>query len=147
MTEASPADCFVSYPGYSLWSGVLPLCWDSVGVFCSPSRLGELKVLQYSCNERHNLIASDEFAEVLKVTNHTRLWVVELAWYSPSASRWIWFNGLEHGLGIYGFRLDRRGSWNPSETSWTRSALWLTASIFFTQQMFLVVSAIRTRKA
>ena len=35
----SPSDCLVSYPGHSL-GGVLPLCREAVGVFYSPSRLG-----------------------------------------------------------------------------------------------------------
>ena len=39
ITEVSPSDCLVSYAGYSLWR-VLPLCKDTVGVFCSPCRLG-----------------------------------------------------------------------------------------------------------
>ena len=29
------------------------------------------------------------FAEVVKVMDHTRLWDAKLAWYSPSATRWI----------------------------------------------------------
>ena len=35
---ASPLDGSVSYPGYSFWMGVLPLCWGTVGVLYSPSR-------------------------------------------------------------------------------------------------------------
>ena len=35
-TEASPSDCFVSYPGHSRGGGILPLCRDAVGVFYSP---------------------------------------------------------------------------------------------------------------
>ena len=38
-TGASPSDCFVSYPEYTL-GGTLPLCRDAVGVFYIPSRLG-----------------------------------------------------------------------------------------------------------
>ena len=51
----SPSDCLVSYPGHSL-RGVLPLCREAVGVFYSPSRLGNLpkkvyrKVLALSKN-------------------------------------------------------------------------------------------------
>ena len=41
ITGASPSDCLVSYPGYSLGVGVvLPLCRDAVDVFCSLSQLG-----------------------------------------------------------------------------------------------------------
>ena len=38
------SDCLVSYPGPSLWWGVLPLCREAVGIFYSPSRLGILKL-------------------------------------------------------------------------------------------------------
>ena len=37
---ASLSDGLMSYLGYSLGRGVLPLCSDVVGVFCSPIRLG-----------------------------------------------------------------------------------------------------------
>ena len=37
----SPSDCLVSYPGYSLGGGGLPLCSEAVGVFYSPSQLGK----------------------------------------------------------------------------------------------------------
>ena len=43
-TGSSPLDSLVSYPGYLLWGGVLPLCSDAVGVFNSPSRLGCIAV-------------------------------------------------------------------------------------------------------
>ena len=39
ITGASPSDCFVSYPGHTL-EGVFPLRREAVGVFYSPSRLG-----------------------------------------------------------------------------------------------------------
>ena len=39
ITGTSPSDCLVSYLGHSL-GGVLPLCREAVGVFSSPSRLG-----------------------------------------------------------------------------------------------------------
>ena len=39
ITGTSPSDCFVLYPGHSL-VGVLHLCRGAVGVFSSPSRLG-----------------------------------------------------------------------------------------------------------
>ena len=39
IAGTSPSDCLISYPGYSL-VGVLPLCREAVGVFYSPSRLG-----------------------------------------------------------------------------------------------------------
>ena len=36
----SPSDCFVS-KSKTFHESVLPLCRDAVGVFCSPSRLGQ----------------------------------------------------------------------------------------------------------
>ena len=41
ITEAVPTDCLVSYLGHSLVR-VLLFCSDTVGVFCSPSRLDHL---------------------------------------------------------------------------------------------------------
>ena len=41
ITEALPSDCLVSYPGHYLGAGVLPLCRDAIGVFCSTSRQGK----------------------------------------------------------------------------------------------------------
>ena len=40
ITGTPPSDCLVLYPGYSLRGGVLPLCREAVGVFYSPSQLG-----------------------------------------------------------------------------------------------------------
>ena len=37
---ASPSDCLMSYLGYLLGGGVLPLSRDAVGVFYTHSRLG-----------------------------------------------------------------------------------------------------------
>ena len=39
ITGTSPSDCLVSYPGHLLW-GVLLICRGAVGVFYSPSQLG-----------------------------------------------------------------------------------------------------------
>ena len=40
-SKASRSDGLVSNPGHSLdEEGVLPLCWDIVGIFFSPSQLG-----------------------------------------------------------------------------------------------------------
>ena len=49
ITGASPSDYLVSYLGLS--SGVLPLCRDEVGVFCSLSRPGQ-------SNSAHSLVES-----------------------------------------------------------------------------------------
>ena len=44
ITGTSPSDCLVSYPGHSFGGGVLLLCRGAVGVFDSPSWLGEHKL-------------------------------------------------------------------------------------------------------
>ena len=59
---------------------------------------GELKVLQYFVNVRHNLAVLDVFTEVMKETNHSGLWDAELAWYSPSATHLIYIHSLESTL-------------------------------------------------
>ena len=47
----------------------------------------------------------DAFIKAMKVTNYTGLWDAEiLAWYSPNTSHRICLYGLEHSLGIHGFR-------------------------------------------
>ena len=40
ITVISPSDCLLSYPGHSLWGGILFFCREAVGVFYRPSRLG-----------------------------------------------------------------------------------------------------------
>ena len=42
ITGASPSDCFCVM-SRTLVRGVLPLCGDAVGIFCSPSRLRQYK--------------------------------------------------------------------------------------------------------
>ena len=42
ITEASPSDCLVLYPGHSLGGGVLPLCRDAVSAFYSPIWKGHM---------------------------------------------------------------------------------------------------------
>ena len=44
ITGSLPSDCLVSYPGYSLWTGVLPLCRDAIGEFFRLNRLGKFSV-------------------------------------------------------------------------------------------------------
>ena len=43
ITGASPSNCLVSY--WTLVEEVLPLFRDAVGVFCSPSRLAQNRLL------------------------------------------------------------------------------------------------------
>ena len=40
ITGTSPSDCLVWYRGHS-WEGVLSLCREAIGVFYSPSQLGD----------------------------------------------------------------------------------------------------------
>ena len=67
--------------------------WRTTLIFEMPSSPDTLRVLL------------TRFAEVMKVTNHTGFWDDELTWFSPSATRRIYLNGFEHGLGIHSFRL------------------------------------------
>ena len=48
----------------------------------------------------HDSVTLDVFAKVVKVMNQTELWDVMLAWYSPSATHWIYLYGLEHNFKI-----------------------------------------------
>ena len=58
--------------------------------------------MQYFVNVRHNLAASDDFAEVVKVTNHLDQWDLKLAWYSLNTC-YICLHGLKHDLEIQSF--------------------------------------------
>ena len=60
---------------------------------------------------RHNFVAPDALAEILEVTNNTRLWDAKLTWYSRCASLicWICLHGLVHGLRTHGFRITSFG--------------------------------------
>ena len=66
----------------------------------------ETNVEKFLGNVKQISAATDAFAEVEKVTNHTELWDDKLAWYSPRAIHRIFLYGLEHSLGIHGFRPD-----------------------------------------
>ena len=52
----------------------------------------------------HNLETLDILGEIMKVTNHSKLWNIELTWYSLSATHWICLYGLEQGFRINSFR-------------------------------------------
>ena len=53
MPETLPSNRFVSLPGL-LVGGVLPLCWDAVGVFYSPNQFSkELNIILNSISNRH----------------------------------------------------------------------------------------------
>ena len=41
ITEASPSNFLMSYPGHTLWESY-SFCSDAVGIFCRSSRLGTL---------------------------------------------------------------------------------------------------------
>ena len=62
------------------------------------------KVLKYFCYVWDNLSAPDVFAEGVKMTNHTGLWDAKLAWYSSCDTHRTCLYGLQHDLGIHGFR-------------------------------------------
>ena len=47
FTWTSLSDCLMSYPGH-LFGGVLPLCRNAVGEFCSPSQLYQIYLDQYT---------------------------------------------------------------------------------------------------
>ena len=53
------------------------------------------KVLPYFGNMKHDSATPVAFAEVLELTNHTRLWDDELAWYSPRCTRQICLYDLQ----------------------------------------------------
>ena len=53
ITEDSSSDCLVSYPGRSL-VGVLPICWDTVGVFYNFSQLNNVDIVFTQSD--HNLL-------------------------------------------------------------------------------------------
>ena len=54
ITGTSPPDCLLSYPRHSLSGGILPLCRDKVGVFCSPSWQGKIKRTLFMMVKRAN---------------------------------------------------------------------------------------------
>ena len=47
---------------------------------------GETKVLQYFGNVKHNFVALERFAKIMKVMNYTGLLNANLVWYYPSAT-------------------------------------------------------------
>ena len=52
---------------------------------------------------RHNSAALDNFVEIIKLMNHTGLYDVEFAWYSPGTSRRICLYGSVNSLEIHSF--------------------------------------------
>ena len=74
----------------------LHICY--VKFFFISNLLRDLKVLQYYGNVKYNLTDADAFAEVVKVTNYTRLWDAK------SATHQICLYALEHDFIIYTFR-------------------------------------------
>ena len=79
--------------------------------------------------------ALDAFTEVVKVTNHTRLWDAELAWYSPIATRLICLCGWSN--------LAWSSRFLESERNFFKHLLTLllsTAPLLLAQQMYLIVS-------
>ena len=56
-----------------------------------------------SSPDTHDILLAG-FAEVVKVTSHTGRWDAKFALYSPIVTHHICLYGLEHSLGIHGFR-------------------------------------------
>ena len=83
-TGASPSDCFVSYPGYSLVRRFLFLCGDAVSVFYSPSWLVSHEVL-YAIKQRNQTKFCAKNNEYIKSkvhklvgSNHKKGSIIEL---------------------------------------------------------------------
>ena len=60
--------------------------------------------MQYYANRMDNLAPPDAFVEILKMTNHARLWVTDPTWYLSGAVQPIFLFGLERDLEILRFR-------------------------------------------
>ena len=69
---------------------------------------------------RHNSAAPGAFADFTKATNYAELRDAEIAWYSLSATYWIQFKGLKHGLGIHGFKSTWHSLIDKVLTTWTK---------------------------
>ena len=92
VTEASPSDCLVSYPGHSLVGG-LPLCREAVGVFYGSSQMGHvitevvlsplLCLSQFSSRRSVSFLFSPDTDPIQIMKNESRLWIaMSLALYS-----------------------------------------------------------------
>ena len=66
--------------------------------------LGWIKSFAIFGSMRHNSSAPEACAKAVKMTNHTRLWDANLAWYSLRVTHQIFLYSLELGLKIHGFR-------------------------------------------
>ena len=58
----------------------------------------------YDDDDDDNLVTPYAFVEVVKVTNPTRLWDANIAWYSPSVNCQICLYGLKHIFRIHIFK-------------------------------------------
>ena len=74
VPRASPSDCLMSVQDIHL--GVLPICWDAVGLFYSPSQLGYIILISFrNCLDDWTFdycwclqsILADSFLNVVKV--------------------------------------------------------------------------------
>ena len=102
--------------------------------------LAESKVLQYFGKGKHcSTVAPGTFVEVMKVTDHTGQWNIELAWYSPmaksTASKSTLLNLFNLAWSWSFLQLERNFS-NHLVTE-----VWSTAPLFVAQQMFFIASA------
>ena len=101
------------------------------------------KVLPYFGKIRYNLVALDDFAEVVEETSPTRLCKAEFIWYSP-CNTWIYFYGLEYALEstvlclpglVWSLKLLQL---KENFLNYLFTVSWSTLSSPFAQQIFLV---------
>ena len=60
-------------------------------------------VLQYFNEREARIVSSNAFAKNKKKINKIELWDVEVTWYSPSATRWMFLSSFENILQITAF--------------------------------------------
>ena len=70
----------------------------------NPSILRWFKSFAIFFNDRFKSAGPDNFAAIMKVTSYFKLWDAVFTLYSLSVTLLICLNGLEHGLGINGFK-------------------------------------------
>ena len=94
---------------------------------------------------RHNSASTDTFPKVKKVTNQNGPRDAEFTWYSQSASHWICQYSMKHSLGTYDFRSTSTSlivEVFAPQAKFLVIIMWSIAPSPFTQQIFLVTSAV-----
>ena len=100
ITGASPSDCLISYPGYSLGGGVLPVFKEAVGIFYSSSSwLGQAGGTIVGCEMQ---TASSRFwtreAKLTSSDNHRNA--------SGASTHWDTGKNLKRILKIFAFHVE-----------------------------------------